>query len=289
MFVAYGIFGLMSPLIGLVLVIASVHAIWRTVTLPRRTKQGAACERCKYEVADLTSFTCPECGEDLRRVGIITPAMEARRRGSLAGAILGWTFLCATFAYAGMIATVMGQLSSGAVAGGVTSWQQSITPASGAYRSLTAEYQSDGRSISSSIELVLTTSDGATHPLTLDPGTMEVLGLGGGVAAWSPETIEAWYAQVGLDVSDPAIRAEAAEVSSFVDLLVMSPSGAFSPNLVHHQIQMISAGGPAPPGRMINQGLVILGGLGVLAIVYVLGLAVIIRRRRRLLRSVGAI
>jgi predicted RNA-binding Zn-ribbon protein involved in translation (DUF1610 family) len=289
MFYAYGMFGLLGPLVGLVLVAASIHAVWRAVTLPRRTKGAAACERCKYEVADLATFTCPECGEDLRRVGIITPAMEARRRGSLAGAILGWTFLCGAVAYAGLIAVMLWQFSAVGTAA-VSGWQQSITPTSGAYRSLAVDYQSDGMSISSDIELVLTTSNGATHPLTLDPGSMQVLGVGGGVSTWSPETIELWYSEIGLDTSDAAVAAEAAEISSFIDLLVMSPSGAFSPNLLHHQIQMTMPGGAGmQPDTMAYQIMIALVALAALALVYIVGLLLIVRRRRRLLRSIGAL
>jgi hypothetical protein len=43
--------------------------------------QGAvaqpSCGACGYPVQGLPSFTCPECGKDLRQVGIITPRQDA--------------------------------------------------------------------------------------------------------------------------------------------------------------------------------------------------------------------
>ena len=34
------------------------------------TDYGAVCGQCGYSVTGLTTFTCPECGSDLREVGI---------------------------------------------------------------------------------------------------------------------------------------------------------------------------------------------------------------------------
>jgi predicted RNA-binding Zn-ribbon protein involved in translation (DUF1610 family) len=46
----------------------------------------AACGRCGYDVRGLSSFTCPECGSDLREVGIVRP--RSRR-----GLDVGWKLL----------------------------------------------------------------------------------------------------------------------------------------------------------------------------------------------------
>lgn len=56
---------------------------------PRVTQ--ASCGHCRYPVEGLTTMTCPECGSDLREVGIITPA-----RGTLPGPfvwVVLWTLL----------------------------------------------------------------------------------------------------------------------------------------------------------------------------------------------------
>ena len=58
--------------IGLIL---ALFALWRGRTLVRRTMAAGAstCGQCGYGVTGLPSFTCPECGSDLRDVGIVHP------------------------------------------------------------------------------------------------------------------------------------------------------------------------------------------------------------------------
>ena len=40
---------------------------------------GGACGQCGYAVRGLTTFVCPECGADLRQVGIVRPDVAATR------------------------------------------------------------------------------------------------------------------------------------------------------------------------------------------------------------------
>lgn len=88
----FGIFVLLLLLIG---VVAGGAAI---VILLRRRKQAAtgapACGACGYEVAGLEQLRCPECGADLREVGIRTPQMGMMSARLLAVlAVLGWTLI----------------------------------------------------------------------------------------------------------------------------------------------------------------------------------------------------
>jgi class 3 adenylate cyclase len=59
----------------------------------------SVCGKCGYIVKGLTTLTCPECGSDLRDVGIISPD-HPRERSRLTqyiwrtALILGWTGLC---------------------------------------------------------------------------------------------------------------------------------------------------------------------------------------------------
>jgi len=46
---------------------------------PKETDDGAQCGKCKYSVRGLPNLDCPECGSDLREVGIKLPP----RRGQL--------------------------------------------------------------------------------------------------------------------------------------------------------------------------------------------------------------
>lgn len=76
----------------------------------RRSKIGSVaapcCAACRYPVEGLTSLTCPECGSDLRRVGILTPAM--RRPIRVWTAIVLWSLLLPipAFALSGLIASL---------------------------------------------------------------------------------------------------------------------------------------------------------------------------------------
>jgi len=54
-----------------------------------RSVQTPSCAHCLYPVRGLTTLSCPECGSDLREVGILTPAM--RHPVSPWLAILLWT------------------------------------------------------------------------------------------------------------------------------------------------------------------------------------------------------
>lgn len=80
-------------LVGVVLFIGAL--VFIAFAIGRRSKIGSVaapcCAACRYPVEGLTSLTCPECGCDLRRVGILTPAM-GRPYGPWPGLIL-WTLL----------------------------------------------------------------------------------------------------------------------------------------------------------------------------------------------------
>jgi hypothetical protein len=53
--------------------------------------EGAACSRCRYPVKGLDVLRCPECGADLRRVGILTPWMAPRAHWVIWAAL--WTLV----------------------------------------------------------------------------------------------------------------------------------------------------------------------------------------------------
>lgn len=62
----------LQMLSGMVLIIGSLVALWRAVYRPSKNEL-AKCAACSYAVRGVESFTCPECGADLREVGIIPP------------------------------------------------------------------------------------------------------------------------------------------------------------------------------------------------------------------------
>ncbi len=67
-----------------------------TATPPPALDARARCGKCDYNVTGLDSLTCPECGSDLRRVGIINAAEQRRLgRGPLIAAAVLFTFTVA--------------------------------------------------------------------------------------------------------------------------------------------------------------------------------------------------
>lgn len=73
------------PVVALVMLIAGLVMLTRT-----RGQAGAAsegnCGKCGYLVAGLSTFVCPECGSDLRVVGIVAPR---KSRGLAMGLTIG--------------------------------------------------------------------------------------------------------------------------------------------------------------------------------------------------------
>jgi len=65
-------------LVGLVVLIGVLLAGRRDTKVS--AQYGKVCGQCQYPVRDLPSFTCPECGNDLREVGIVSIAPRPRRK-----------------------------------------------------------------------------------------------------------------------------------------------------------------------------------------------------------------
>ena len=283
------------PLFGLVLLSWAVLTILRAVTLPRNTPREPVCERCKYPVAGhigVAGFTCPECGSDLMKVGITTPRMEATRRGSLAAALLAWTFLFGVGSYIAMMVFVAftsfnTAMTTTAATG--TTWTQRLTPNSRIYNSIDLVYDSDWQSVTSVIDLELVLTDGTSHTLSLDPATMRVVGLSGENTTWDDDSISVWFEDAGLDTDDPQVAVAAAETSRVVDTTIMSPDSGYSLNLTQHTNRFTpsGAGGPGigPMSPFAGYGGPALAMLIAAVLVYALGVVFIVRRRRRLLRQ----
>jgi hypothetical protein len=71
------ILALLSSL-GVVIILAGIVAVIVLERRRRRVSDLPTCGHCRYVVRGIASLTCPECGSDLREVGIFVPGM---RRG----------------------------------------------------------------------------------------------------------------------------------------------------------------------------------------------------------------
>jgi hypothetical protein len=68
----------------------------------RRQGKIARCGACNYDISGTDVWQCPECGGDLRDVGITTPTLRSRQAVSLWQIIVAWITI-AGFAYGLMV------------------------------------------------------------------------------------------------------------------------------------------------------------------------------------------
>ncbi len=82
----------------LVFVVASVLLVVRALVRPTGLGEGAACGQCKYSIIAPIPDRCPECGELIAEVGLITRSLASRGRWRTVGAIFGWSVICTLLA-----------------------------------------------------------------------------------------------------------------------------------------------------------------------------------------------
>lgn len=279
----FGLLGLVSTAVGAVLLAWAGHTLWRALTLPKGAGKRPACEQCKYTVGEVSSFLCPECGSDLRRVGITTPRMEASRRGSTFGAIAAWTFLWLTAAYAITVLLVM--MTGAAVFSNVTTWSMTLTPTrTFEYDSIELVYDEDGQWLTSVMTITMTMPDKSTHQIRLDPGPMTVKGIEGEPITWSPEAIKVWYRKIGLKLLDPQIERSANELGRVIDMMAASPNAMYSLTTAEHRVALnaISGAGAGGGGLASRPQWLPCGSMVFALAVYAGGAWWIVARRRRL-------
>jgi len=89
--VILGLLFLIIPLAYLLASLVGLLYLWYRVFKGRSGGDLPTCAGCGYAVRGLTGLTCPECGADLREVGIVTP----KQRGAVSPVmfVLLWTLL----------------------------------------------------------------------------------------------------------------------------------------------------------------------------------------------------
>ncbi len=119
------------------IIVAVLISVMAMAVRYRDRVRRPCCGRCRYPVEGLTSLTCPECGADFRREGILVPGVRPRNRVYVAEMTAAWVLVCVfgsllTAGFVGMFdfARVM-QFSRNEV----------LTPSSGALTSINASVQ----------------------------------------------------------------------------------------------------------------------------------------------------
>lgn len=75
------------------------HAIYCCMLPQEHRPTEPACGECFYAVAGNDSLRCPECGSDLRQVGIILPKGRGQLRTTLLVGLIAWTAICGSMVF----------------------------------------------------------------------------------------------------------------------------------------------------------------------------------------------
>lgn len=203
----------------------------RRVARRQDERHGGCCGRCGYSARGLTTFTCPECGSDLREIGIFVPGMNNQLwcRGSISRMVTTWTIMLA------LIAVPISYLVHRYCLPTVYSSHQDyrlVAPVSGQYKQvdfhshgyhLDWPYRQPQRSlILDGVDITLTGNDDRTIRMqaTIDQfgydyinaegrRVLEASGLTGAV-------VLDWMRSAGVDVKRPGVAAEAEEIAQVV-------------------------------------------------------------------------
>ena len=223
-----------SELVILAAVAAVIFAVAWTFIRPRRASAaGPCCAGCGYSVHGLTGFTCPECGRDLREVGILTPHTAARRASFAASA--GW--FTAALAFLGLL-FVRGVSELSPEIGRSEHTYSFGSPASRAYGGV--DVKAVGRSWGGtprrvSVTLEFRPARGSERairpagPLQVDPRTggysyVDAVGTRvGAPAGFGPDVVRAWLAALGVPADNERVRAEATRLAGTARVIGRGP------------------------------------------------------------------
>ena len=191
--------------------------LW-VLVLKRRHKRGemSGCGKCGYAVEGLQGWMCPECGSDLRRVGIVTPRQKGMP-GPLVFVLL-WTLLLPIPAFvAAGFAAVAGPQKQ------INGQRLSLTPASNAYGSIDLDVPAGGRANPDRpIHVHMYGVSSGYAELVVNPATMQFTTTPhygswwfGGYRPETPTTgpaitpaeVEHWLNHSGMNLTNPAAEA----------------------------------------------------------------------------------
>ena len=215
----------------LVLILGAVLGFLLIRRMARREdlSHGAVCGKCGYSVRGLTTFTCPECGSDLREVGIYSPMMRQKVGGvpsTIAAKVTVWSVMILVIGI--LVSILIHSFCLPTVYSGSQTYGL-VRPSSGLYKQvdfhshgyhLNWPYQQPKRSlILEVIDITLTASDakqiemqvtidqlGYTYTNAEGRRVQDAAGLDG-------EVVLDWMRSAGIDANDPKLAAEAAEIA----------------------------------------------------------------------------
>ncbi len=218
---------LVAVIVGAI-VVSLVAAIVRW----RDRVRTPCCGGCRYPVEGLTSFTCPECGRDLREAGILVPGVRPRHRVHVAEMIAA----CAAVAVLGAVIT------AGVLAATPTGRQftvqrtQSLVPASGSFGELHVSASARIRTQTGPLNLV------AAQSMTISELPGGAPAPGGPAGASTPSLLEVDLVRQTWRVVPFAGTPRSADLAAGALPITSADIGGW-----------LTSGGPAPAGRTLPQ------------------------------------
>lgn len=217
-------------LLVLVIVAAVIGSLVATKrNFDRRKLTGPVCGGCGYSVTGLTVMTCPECGKDLRTVGILTPSTP--RGTSVVAGTIKFTLLLAfiaAVATAGVESVVPVRHTYGR--------KVRLGPMSNGYRSVLVQisrtsWSEDLSSAAVTIELEPTVATPAALPARMtvhaDGGYEFTAGsrvLRQGI--FGKSAVLEWLKAAGLDTSAADVQHKAARIAAEIRIAAHSGRAA---------------------------------------------------------------
>jgi hypothetical protein len=227
----------------LIVAIVLILALLRP-RLPTAMSDGPVCGNCNYTVRGTPTFICPECGSDLREVGILSPRLQTTTLGPLlrgalwTGCLVVTAAIVNAYAFRYVIPVVVSKTTtstlisprSGQYARVIiqTSWSQFTWPQS----------QLNAASVPGSVKVTLVPWRNGM-PITLrvpdDRLGYEYVGAGGRMIRQSSglngAVIRNWLRTIpdpeldSIDTGDPYLRAESEEIARAIAHSLINSNG----------------------------------------------------------------
>ena len=242
--------------------VVCIGVVARAVWVPADVRRRCCCGGCGYALTDVASGRCPECGGALNRVGVTTPAMAVRLRGSLGWALLAWTTLFALAAGPVLVIVEMSAAMTLAMGGGMTTTltasgvatstgpgktqineQFTLAPLPAGDAGVAGDFRIDGSinavfdaaSVDSSQATLRLRINGAASDAALDldkeRGTFELSGAGGAkIASDTLDKLDAgvvkkWFDAAGVETSSAEGAVSARDALKIARMCMNDPAG----------------------------------------------------------------
>lgn len=296
-----------------------VAAVLRVCRVPRGVEPGGSCGNCGYAYTGWQR--CPECGGDIAEEGIATPRLMLKHRGSLRAALFSLTMLAAALVF-----LLTGITLGICQAAGWMQWtrqseytleQSDAAQSPAASSGILVHWETLGRAAAKSprgqILIVVNphspfrgtsgiqpSTSGVPHArIDTSTGAFSVLDHSGEATragdAFASEDAAHLLELAGVSIDEATLDAaglqlaEIAEVDNAMAAAALRPAVTFSGSTVLTEGSSTTSAVPSLPfavfGAKSSTGAMLLAAI-VSAVLYVVALLWVIKRRRRLMRRV---